>query len=1032
MQGTTYWRWAICVIAGIPAIIIAYTDFGIRVFSIRTEVVADTVQGLSGFVAAALLAWALLPPARRTIDAGIIRAGELQRDWDAGAVTSSPWSRLHVDDLAPQTVVTASPRQAQRVKRALIRQGAALNTPILEISYRRQRGFERAVASARRRYTRLVLAGRKPHWESGRRAVYLIDLSSLQPTAVEVERIQEEVRAWEELWPTRTAVLFVPSAMAGSFPDFMEIRLQPDPDPVEETSAPDIMARHHPSMRGPIILATVYALTVTVLHVFVGLVSDLDVWGTVTGALPPFGLVLAVCWSLWPPRWARDSGRRALIAAGCLGVLMNAQRWISVLPPWPDATPAALLALHIWFALGSTSVVAFVVLLALRRSAMTRPVPPVFGFVWTALLVATWTTVAADPMLIALGLLVCLIAKTYGSDRVSVWALSLLVALIAVDSSLVVLEAAAFGASNGASNQVELPIIGSAVALSAATVLLMRPTFSVRGRRTFRIRRGLLMATGWTIIWAAASIPWALSAPSLVGLTSAGGAKESVVVISSLLSILLGAAVALLCRLLGAAPWVRRLGLALPVFAGLIAATAVPDARWSGWIPFFLVAVVFLAVLPGPTENDAGRRSLTSRNVLTALLMITLASFVLAALLPWLWMASIDLLGWTFRDAPGWMIPGPVRPVIDSPSEFALLSEVFRTPLALLTALGLMAAVAIAWFTDRRGMLARLATWSEPATDSASSPTAPPSFSLRAAGLVALAVSMMMARRSTSTDQSVQFAPLLTGGQNLQDLLAGFICIFALLWAWRWRHRSLDWLAVLLVFSPIIIGFPRGTVSPEPVIGFLIAALFVGGPSSVLAARNSSRRMELVICLGTVVICWLAGWLIAPHWKDYGVVGLSLPSPAAIGLAFLPVLIIRPGRSSQLSTRVDMFQRAVRRIVVIAGIGLTISVALSQLVTGISSQFSQDYSSNEAPWVGLLAAAGTALLLVLALYSWLHLRLLVNSFDAHNWRWSRYLRQQVSRDLAGEDESVATTMTAAEPHVRPHDPGAGASGARTN
>jgi hypothetical protein len=188
----------------------------------------------------------------------------------------------------------------------------------------------------------------------------------------------------------------------------------------------------------------------------------------------------------------------------------------------------------------------------------------------------------------------------------------------------------------------------------------------------------------------------------------------------------------------------------------------------------------------------------------------------------------------------------------------------------------------------------------------------------------------------------------------------------------------------------------------------------------VLGVRQSSRLRELLICLGTAAVCGLAAWLIAANRTFTGIGDLRVPESLMFAVLFLPALIIRPGRSSSLSTRVDLFQRATRRIAVLVAIGLIIFVALSELETASWIQAGWIEPSGEVLWVTLIDSVGDVLLLVLALYGWLHLRLLTLSVSAHNWSWSRYLRQEAALGFSNADKAVSAAMTRDRPAGR-HD-----------
>lgn len=999
IQWSTYLRWVFCAVLGVPLLVLAYTPVGleaIRLLGLDPE----NAKAVAAFVAAGLVSFAFVA-ARRTVGSGVARASWLRREWDAGGSTVSPWRGLELGNLERRTLVVASPRQAQRVQRALIRQGGALSVPVLTVQMRPDATVEPTVEAARREYARLVGAGRNSGWEGGRPAVFLLDLSSANLSSMQLQSVADTIRSWEELWPARSVVVFVAEDAVGEFRGIDRVVLRPDRDAKDAVPAPleaPEFARAAAQVRGPLLLATVCAFGTITVFLPAAISNPVSWWSIVATALWSFGLVLAACWTMWPPSWITKLLTRSVAVAVGLAVMICLGRFRAAIDPTPNAV-------HIWLVVGSAVTLAGFILVVLQRGSQNLPFPSRTAVVWIGILLATWFVVAADPMLIALALVGSVVEMKASAERARTVVLAGLAVLVPLEIGLAVvgLSDSALRWRSVDAEEFWLVFMG-AVAIEAVVLLMIRPApFRLHRDGTLRRLSAFGIAACWTVLWGVAPLPWAVEAASRAGLRYVEGIDAFVIVGSSLLSILLGLAGLGFCRLVGAPCWVIRLALALPVLAGIVA--AVPGTPvWGSWLPAALLVLVLVAVAPRRREHARWSDAFRSRNCFHAGVLVGGAWFMLALLGPVLASVVADLMSSAFADAGLLELPYPIRVTLLYRDELADLFGALQTPAALSAALCVGGVLLLAWAGSRilasRGLRQPGITM--------------PSVDARRHGvdfLAALAIGLLLTNSARGHGDAEGFRPGLAFTQvDFANLAGAVLSVLIVIYAWRWRFGSADWLALVLILSSSIISLPNARTDPGNVIGLLLAALFVGGPTTVFASRRSGRLLDIGACVLAAVLCGLASELIPTNWAHTVVGDFEVPAPVMAAVLFLPALIVRPSASSSTSARIERFKRAGRRIAAIVIVWMLLYVAVSQLQTASYIQAGLISASGGQLWLAFFTTLGTAVLIAFVVWGWLHLGVLVIAAGALDWRWSRHLANHVARVFEVADLSVAPVM----------------------
>ncbi|WP_445966577.1 hypothetical protein [Agromyces sp. ZXT2-6] len=840
--------------------------------------------------------------------------------------------------------------------------------------------------------------------------VYLVDLSSVEPTAPQLSEITEVIQRWNELRPARVAVVFINEATAANdfavdeFAGFQSVRLQSDSDeraPLPDQVQADLLTEKTAQVRGPLLLASLFATAALLLSS-----PTLDSWWPgVSFSAASFGMVLAACWTIWPPEViASRLGTSVAVAIG-VAVLMCSGLLASAAGSFPNGV-------SLWLALGSTATVAAFIVSALQRGTKNREFPNLSAVGWIGVLLATWFTVAADPALIALGLIGSLVAIRSGSANARLVVLSVLAALVAIHVGL-----ALFALGPDATDSGDLaydgfwPVLVGAIAIEAVIVLMIRG-----GGATQQIADGsskpafIGFGAWWIVLWMAAPLPWSNGVASTGALARIDGLEYFIVIGSSLLSVLLGIGGLLLCSLLGASRWVVRLALALPILAGIVAASPVSFswAGWPAWVPTGLCVLVVLAIAPRRTEYETWSQAFGARNILHALALVAAASLSLGLLVSVFGRVAHDLLRSAFADVPLRDAPDLITQVWFYGSDVLTVLEAFRTPSGLTASLVLVGGLGLAWITPRLIGWSRFSalstSWIEKGAEVRSR------VDLRGVDvLAALAVGLLLAAGSAPLYDSTPLYPLLgSADYNLANLLSAVICVLVLIWAWRWRHGSADWLALLLILNAYILGSPGTGTEAGIVIGILAGALLIGGPSTILDSRRSTPLVNVVVCAVAVALCALAIWIVAGSRTSVDFGGVPILNTIVLAALFVPAIIVRPGPYSALSIRVSQFKRAGRRLAAVATVWVVLGLALSQLY--VASLIQTGWVSEEELWPVFLQFSTVAILVVLGAYGWLHLGVLVLGAGARKWRWSRHLRREVARAFNDADASASAVM----------------------
>lgn len=1043
LKWTSWLRILLCLPLLVVAVVVAWFPFAWHIIlGWWPKLDYTPVQTAAVFVAASAFTLLVLPIVRRTAVSGLTRAAWLRRDWDAGDTTDWPWVGVDLLNLPRRSAFAGSLRQIQRVQRALIRRAAPLGLPVITVQPTSDTTFETAVATATSRHGRLARTGWCSRWDQELHVLYIVDLTahSWVSTPQELGKILDTLHSWDEIWPNRSVVLLTAGGNSADLAAFQVRELPPDPVSAEAVS-PDppvlLPGCPHAEIRGPLLLALTYACISTfLLFVVPGVLGQhVNPLGWLATLLPSLAAVLSIWWAVWPPsaivshpaRWAAIVV--VLAIALCLGQFARA----------PNHTPPLT---QIWGALGSTMAVAGLLLLAFRRRPLKPTVRRPAVLLCLAILLAAWLTVAADPMLLAVGLLGAFVATTeHFAARAETIVLAAAAVVMGIDVALHILSPASLNVqlsflgihqTQTLSDPVQWSIFGPVVVLETV-VLLRLLSGSVKGTLQRR-PPAVLAAVWWVLLWAAAPLQ-AVAA----GLATSGIALDSqnsqtillqVSIAAGLASVMLGIIGFFSCARMAVSAWVIRLSLALPIFAGQVAFVGQASSATfpSAWAQAALGVLLLAAVLLPSTEPSVQYLSLRIRDLWVALLLLAGVGLALAALLPWLVDAVLALFG-TF---PVDDIPGPVRWVFFEPQLIEGATHAFQSPAAAWTVLLLMLAAAVVCLLPSRRPDSRVNRPAAAAGNSANgesvdSPTALPrwkksyGFGLFRDGtlgrakpggvhvLAALATGLLLTAQTSDLNSQVipGLYPLLwLEHGSLLNLVGTSLCILICISAWLWRHGPTDWIAPMIILALSLLGLSNSSSPVDIYIGLFLSGLFVGGPSTVLAPRRANRFSDLAVCLLATCLCIVVMWVLIVPRNEIKEGNISVPEIAVIALLAMPLIIIREGAGSPMSLRVDRFRRGARRVPLLVStyMFLTISSAMLTLpfVTNVSLTASD--IAEVVCW---------SLWALVSVYGWLHLGIFARSVGSRHRPSLAGLRQAISEEYNKADESVAASM----PHI---------------
>jgi hypothetical protein len=980
-----------CVVLGVAALVFAFTPFGRDlILSLWPDVDVTFAQGFAGFAATAFTAILVLPASRRTVRAGIARAGELQKRWDAGELVSLPSSVLPVDALPARSLVVAGPRQARRIQRSLVRGAWAIGQAVVTVRPRDGESLADATATARGYYGRLIRAGRRSPWEVGRQVVYAVDLTVGPSGGTRLQEALEELQSWEELWPRRAVVLFAASPPEREPEKMHVIRLVADPHPAMKE--PDFGSAAVPTGRaclwGPVAAGVTFGMLTIVLIDLPGALWDrfhpLDL---PTTFLVASTTVIALCWTIWPPQALAIRLTRTVAAAIGLAVLMT---WSRYLP----GQEVASLPQAGWRALTETLMVAAVIVLAVRRQAWPHPVPVRAALAAAAIIATASVALTPDPMLVVVSLVGTIIVRERGQRQAVIAGLVMVEVVVIVDLAL--------------QSPNVVPMLPAATAVAALVLAVLSTRIGTIRPSRQRLAFVSSVGLGWLILWAAAPIPWVLEAASLP--QGDGTIPPRLVVGAIVVSVMLGALTVLATVGADASGWVVRIAAVLPVVAGALATVTASPADNALPMVGVCVAVVLVCLPCGTRERGSGT-GFVDLAKMTAL--VGLVAVIVGVLIPLLGNISgltharfiqvsfgntHTLVEVSYGGGRDIFRPFSASQVVVA----GVLLVVVAAAAWLFSLPGVRSLLAercahVAEFARRLGSAASRSRWIAWGTNA-----------VIGSGLRPTDVLVVLA--SSALVASVQQVDGQIESRWLADLVCAFICLLAISWSWAWRHGSSDWVALLVIGATLLLGPPGGAIDPTWLIGLAAGAMFVGGPSTVLAARRIPLWADVTVCLLPILACSVVSVLLAVGWVsiDLGW-GIDVPEVGLTAVLFLPFAIFRAGLSAPLSVRIDAFTRASRRFAGFATVGFVLSVVWAAVLDVAFEQ--SDLVSGPSPGPGqLLASVGLILLVLIGVYGWLHLGLITAALGEGRWRWKWRLQERMARAADDADQAVAHIM----------------------
>lgn len=1048
---------AALAVALVPVVQSAAADFlFFDAEEIAPETRNDLVTVIFQFIATVSLAIVVFPISRRTTEEGLEEGARYQRLWDAGEIVGSPDLEMEIARLPARLLVTGDWSRLRRVQRTFIRQSLGASIPVLSLRWDPEGDLGRSAKAVIRRHRRFARLPRRGGQLLSRPMLWLIELP--QGRSVDDQRrLFESVRGWHELWPNRRVVVLSADPILAPIDDFLLCtdesaisgRGGPSPRPylerLPEGSGRLSATREVAAPLGVSVgLPLLPLIALTALGFSSGgtpnLIAILGFWVALSSWL------LAICWSMWPPRAIGKRRGWVVAVAGGLAMGICYGRF--------DVIGKEDAALRLWDALGVVATVALVVVLAVRRVPLQAAASRA-SLAWCGALIGfTWLILGTDQIFVAIGLFAAVVATTqYARMLETLVVLSL---AIAVPLS-VALYLTPLGATETYGSAPQTALVAGCAIESLLLLRLGVLPIRLRSSGLARACRTLYFGT-----WMAVCLTAALTLGSMSWKPSTSPYDELPAVI---LAGALGAAYGVVCVVLTlggrVSLRVASCALALPAFLAVVATSALwPDTDSNPFVPGAMALFGLLVALALSDYWQGIDRETRVRDGWRAATWIGTTVGLVVIVAPAVG-RSLASMSHSSDSASSRFVPtdyGAVQWPKDALSSQSHLLSIFwhfelLWPAFLVCAgMAVGTAASCAWSRYQQIAAARLLSGPN-RVDQVKSGSSRWVASISEVRAVAMRLaeritaagdaglgSVVPGRRlvavgllfgvSLGVDSSLYptraFPPLATYETEALLEIAGAI-IFALVFtqAWVLRHGPRDLLAVMIALLPFLLNrvdddrFSFG----ESVTLLALVALLLGGPSHRFASRRFSRRVEFIICVTVLVVyAPLVGGLLSP---EYWFVSFLL-------LAWLLLfIVVREPAGAPLSYRVAGATRATRRValvVFISAVLVTLIAEVSVITSRPQLQALEAFMRGESgpkselvveppsslevllevlqSWWFPLAVGLT---LVALLYLWLNLALIVRAAGAPwPFRYSR-LRTEMATTYEAEDRAPGRT-----------------------